>query len=116
MAQYAQLSAYCAKYALSLRAYLAHFSIAVVRGPLGLFLPLAELVRVLVRPFTIGVRLTTNISRGHVLMLIMAVIVGGVCSSALLPTPLWLAVMCLEIFMALLHGTIFSLLVVIYLG
>lgn len=98
-----------------LRAYLAHFSIAGVRGPLGLFLPAAELVRVIVRPLTLGVRLATNISSGHVLMLIMAVIVRGVSPSAMI-FPLWLAVVCLEVFVALLQGVIFSMLVVIYVG
>lgn len=98
-----------------LRAYLAHFSIAGVRGSLGLFLPAAELVRVIVRPLTLGVRLATNISSGHVLMLIMAVIVRGVSLSAMI-FPLWLAVVCLEVFVALLQGVIFSMLVVIYVG
>nr|AFJ54199.1 ATP synthase F0 subunit 6 [Pomphorhynchus sp. TP-2012] len=98
-----------------LSAYLAHFSIASVSGSLGLFLPTAELVSVLVRPLTLGVRLATNISSGHVLMLMMAVMVSGVSLSALM-APLWLAVVCLEVFVALLQGVIFSMLVVIYVG
>nr|YP_010258303.1 ATP synthase F0 subunit 6 [Pomphorhynchus tereticollis]AFJ14714.1 ATP synthase F0 subunit 6 [Pomphorhynchus tereticollis]AFJ14726.1 ATP synthase F0 subunit 6 [Pomphorhynchus tereticollis]AFJ14762.1 ATP synthase F0 subunit 6 [Pomphorhynchus tereticollis] len=93
--------------------YLAHFSIAGVSGPLGLFLPLAELVSVLVRPLTLGVRLATNISSGHVLMLMMSLLLGGVSLSVAL-TPLWLAVVCLEMFVALLQGVIYSMLVVIY--
>nr|YP_010258315.1 ATP synthase F0 subunit 6 [Pomphorhynchus bulbocolli]AFJ54187.1 ATP synthase F0 subunit 6 [Pomphorhynchus bulbocolli] len=97
----------------SLNHYLAHFSIMGIFGVLGCVLPVIELVSVIVRPLTLGVRLATNISSGHVLLLMMALVLG-VSSLSIVGFPLWFAVVCLELFVALLQGLIYASLVVIY--
>nr|WKY96612.1 ATP synthase F0 subunit 6 [Longicollum sp. (in: thorny-headed worms)] len=96
-----------------LSTYLSHFAIAGVGGVLGLILPLAEFVSVAVRPLTLGVRLATNISSGHVLMLMMGLALGAVKAGVWL-LPLWVAVVVLEVFVCVLQGVIYSVLVVIY--
>jgi len=49
---------------------LSHFLPLGIEGLLKAFIPILELVGVLIRPLTLAVRLATNISCGHVVLLI----------------------------------------------
>ncbi len=48
---------------------IAHFLPTGIRGLLKLFIPLLEIVGVVIRPLTLAVRLATNIRCGHVVLL-----------------------------------------------
>nr|YP_011002167.1 ATP synthase F0 subunit 6 [Corynosoma villosum]WPN89819.1 ATP synthase F0 subunit 6 [Corynosoma villosum] len=95
--------------------YLSHFSIVGVKGLLGMMLPFMETFSVLIRPLTLSVRLSTNITSGHVLLTMMSLL--GSCGW------LWgMGVLCvgwvlglLEFFVCVLQAGIFSMLVVVYL-
>lgn len=56
--------------------YLSHFRVIGVRGLLGLVLPLMETFRILIRPLTLRVRLSTNITSGHVLLTLVGLLGG----------------------------------------
>jgi F-type H+-transporting ATPase subunit a len=43
-----------------------------IEGVLKMFIPLLEIIGVLIRPITLAVRLATNISCGHVVLLIFS--------------------------------------------
>jgi F-type H+-transporting ATPase subunit a len=47
-----------------------HFLPSGIEGLLKLFIPVLEIVGVLIRPITLAVRLATNIRCGHVVLLI----------------------------------------------
>jgi F-type H+-transporting ATPase subunit a len=49
---------------------LRHFLPLGIEGLLKLFIPILELIGVLIRPITLAIRLATNISCGHVVLLI----------------------------------------------
>lgn len=49
---------------------LRHFLPRGIEGLLKLFIPVLELIGVLIRPLTLAIRLATNISCGHVVLLI----------------------------------------------
>lgn len=49
---------------------LSHFLPRGIEGLLKLFIPVLELIGVLIRPLTLAIRLATNISCGHVVLLI----------------------------------------------
>jgi len=48
---------------------LSHFLPLGIEGLLKIFIPVLELVGVLIRPLTLAIRLATNISCGHVVLL-----------------------------------------------
>lgn len=48
---------------------ISHFLPRGIEGLLKLFIPVLELIGVLIRPFTLAIRLATNISCGHVVLL-----------------------------------------------
>nr|QJI81286.1 ATP synthase F0 subunit 6 [Centrorhynchus clitorideus] len=95
--------------------YYAHFSIMGVSGGLGVVLPFMEFLSIVIRPLTLGVRLSTNITSGHVLLAMVGVlgVSGSVWGVFVLSTG-WL-LGALEVFVSILQGSIFSLLVMIYL-
>lgn len=49
---------------------LRHFLPSGIEGVLKLFIPVLEMIGVLIRPITLAIRLATNISCGHVVLLI----------------------------------------------
>lgn len=49
---------------------LSHFLPIGIRGLLKIFIPVLEMIGVLIRPITLAIRLATNISCGHVVLLI----------------------------------------------
>nr|WFF64446.1 ATP synthase F0 subunit 6 [Pseudoacanthocephalus sp.] len=92
--------------------HLSHYSVSGVAGVMGVILPTLELVSVLVRPLTLGVRLATNISSGHVLLQFGGLVMGVL--SGVLVVVVMLLLM-LEVFVGLLQGFIFGALVVMYM-
>ena len=101
-------------YYRSLPRYLRHFAIVGVRGILGLILPVLELFRVAIRPLTLSVRLATNISRGHVMLLMLALFSsGGFLGLLLLVSSVVLVT--LEFLVGVLQAAIFSMLVATYI-
>lgn len=93
------------------REFLGHFLPLGSGGVFVYILPVLELFRWLVRPLTLGVRLRVNISRGHVLLLIL-----GVFSSRLGLAVLrgLLGVFVLEFVVSYLQGYIYVSLLVLY--
>lgn len=51
---------------------LRHFLPSGIEGLLKIFIPVLELIGVLIRPMTLAIRLATNISCGHVVLLIFS--------------------------------------------
>jgi len=51
---------------------LSHFLPLGIEGLLKLFIPVLEIIGVLIRPITLAIRLATNISCGHVVLLIFS--------------------------------------------
>jgi F-type H+-transporting ATPase subunit a len=51
---------------------LRHFLPSGIEGLLKLFIPILELIGVLIRPLTLAIRLATNISCGHVVLLMFS--------------------------------------------
>ena len=49
---------------------LSHFLPLGIQGVLKVFIPVLELIGVLIRPLTLAIRLATNIRCGHVVLLI----------------------------------------------
>jgi F-type H+-transporting ATPase subunit a len=49
---------------------ISHFLPLGITGLLKIFIPILEIIGVLIRPLTLAVRLATNISCGHVVLLI----------------------------------------------
>jgi F-type H+-transporting ATPase subunit a len=49
---------------------LRHFLPSGIQGLLKVFIPVLELIGVLIRPLTLAIRLATNIRCGHVVLLI----------------------------------------------
>lgn len=48
---------------------LSHFLPLGIQGILKLFIPVLEVIGVIIRPLTLAIRLATNISCGHVVLL-----------------------------------------------
>ncbi len=93
--------------------YLQHFLLFGVRGLMVVVLPFVELIRLLLRPVTLGVRLSANMTRGHILLCF----VGLLCSKRvfiLLVFVVMLFLCFLEIFVSILQGVVFSILVCLY--
>lgn len=59
---------------------IGHFLPRGIEGLLKLFIPLLEIIGVLIRPLTLAVRLATNISCGHVVLLIFSFFVFNVAN------------------------------------
>ena len=49
---------------------IGHFLPRGIEGVLKLFIPVLEIIGVIIRPITLAIRLATNISCGHVVLLI----------------------------------------------
>ena len=57
---------------------ISHFLPIGIEGILKIFIPVLEIVGVLIRPITLAIRLATNISCGHVVLLIFSYFVFNV--------------------------------------
>lgn len=81
-----------------------------------LFLPLVEIFRQLIRPFTLIVRLSTNLSSGHIMLYMFSFF--SVSSLALTFVLLFvlLALLMLELFISLLQAYIFTSLIYLYVS
>ena len=84
---------------------------------LALILPVIELFRLLIRPFTLMVRLRTNLSSGHIMFFIFsyfAVAAKSYSALSLLIGGLIFILYCLEVFVCLLQAYIFASLLTLY--
>jgi F-type H+-transporting ATPase subunit a len=59
---------------------LSHFLPLGIEGLLKIFIPVLELIGVLIRPLTLAIRLATNISCGHVVLLIFRFFVFNIAN------------------------------------
>lgn len=57
-----------------------HFLPRGIEGVLKLFIPILEIIGVIIRPITLAIRLATNISCGHVVLLIFSYFVFNVAN------------------------------------
>lgn len=64
---------------------LRHFLPRGIEGLLKLFIPVPELVGVIIRPITLAIRLATNISCGHVVLLIFRFFAFNVANYLVIP-------------------------------
>jgi ATP synthase subunit 6 len=80
--------------------------------PIGLirFIVLIELVRQLIRPITLGVRLAANLTAGHLLLQLLSSIRLRVTVMSQLP------LLVLELLVAVVQGYVFVLLLTLYLS
>jgi F-type H+-transporting ATPase subunit a len=60
---------------------ISHYLPLGVEGLLKVFIPVIELLGVIIRPFTLAVRLATNIRCGHVVLLMFSFFVFNVSNS-----------------------------------
>jgi len=93
----------------------SHFLPTGVTGLLRLFIPLIEILGVMIRPITLAVRLATNIRCGHVVLLIFGYFslsyrVGLVLIVSLLIFALFI----IELLVCLIQAYVFWRLVYIY--
>jgi len=93
--------------------FFGHFTLSGIGSVMALFLPRIELFRIIIRPLTLSVRLATNITSGHVMILILALFrstsILGVVVLFLL-----LLVSFIEVIVGMLQAFIFSILIVTY--
>lgn len=97
---------------VSLSSYVSHFCTDNTPLMLRIVLPTLELFSVIIRPLTLRIRLATNITRGHVLLVMFFLFIRSLKGSLLiliLPM-LWV----LETCVAVLQAFIFSTLVEMY--
>lgn len=81
------------------------------------FLPLVEIFRNLIRPFTLMVRLRTNLSAGHIMIYMFsyfAIAGKAYLTLALSVRTLMFLLFCLEVFVCLLQAYIFTSLLALY--
>ena len=99
----------------NLTSYLAHLQPLGAPAILSPFLCIIELVRILVRPFTLAVRLTANLSTGHILLALLgtAFTKSGLVLIVLLSI-LGLFYVIFEIAVCLIQAYIFTLLTTLY--
>nr|QEG77737.1 ATP synthase F0 subunit 6 [Brentisentis yangtzensis] len=95
---------------VSISTYTAHFCIEGVPFILSVVLPTLELFSVIIRPLTLSVRLATNITSGHVLLLMFFLFMSSGATLIMILPFLWI----LEICVAMLQAFIFSTLVEMY--
>lgn len=102
-------------YITQLKSFILH--ILPYGAPISLifFLPLIEIFSQLIRPFTLIIRLSTNISRGHIILYIFSYFTLG--SDLLSPfiLPMLTFLYFLEIFISILQAYIFVTLIMLYL-
>lgn len=86
-------------------------------SPMGLsiLLPLIEGFSHLIRPFTLMIRLRTNLSSGHIILYIFSFFAVSSLSLTTLITPVLILLMLLEVFVSALQAYIFSSLLLIYI-
>nr|YP_214838.1 ATP synthase F0 subunit 6 [Leptorhynchoides thecatus]AAT64935.1 ATP synthase F0 subunit 6 [Leptorhynchoides thecatus] len=93
--------------------YISSFCVKMTPMWLCPFMPMLELVSVLLRPITLSVRLATNITSGHVLITIF-LLFSSVCLSSMSLYILIMLLWFLELCISVLQGLIFSMLVGLY--
>nr|YP_003002169.1 ATP synthase F0 subunit 6 [Hemidactylus frenatus]ACS37288.1 ATP synthase F0 subunit 6 [Hemidactylus frenatus] len=100
-------------------ASLAHMLPLGTPGPLIPALILIETVSLLIRPLALGVRLTANLTAGHLLMTLISLTALKMLSLAppiaILTTTLLALLACLELAVAIIQAYVFTLLVSLYL-
>jgi len=97
--------------------FVAHLLPYGTPAGLALILPVIELFRFLIRPFTLMVRLRTNLSSGHIMMFIFsyfALASKSLPSLSLLMGGLMFLLYRLELFVCLLQAYIFASLLALY--
>ena len=77
-----------------------------------------ELIGLLTKPFALSVRLLANMNAGHIIIMAFLGIIINMKSIGVAfgSVPMAIAINMLEIFVAFLHGYIFSLLSSIFIG
>lgn len=87
-------------------------------SPVGLilFLPLIEIFSQLIRPFTLIIRLRTNLSRGHIMLYMFSyfALLSDVLSTVIVPAifVLFILEICISILQAYIFATLISLYIV----
>lgn len=98
------------------KSFIAH--ILPYGSPVGLmiFLPLVEVFSQLIRPFTLIIRLRTNLSRGHIILYMFSyfTLLSDVLSVVIVPAITILFV--LEICISMLQAYIFVTLITLYIA
>jgi len=93
----------------------SHFLPTGVTGLLRLFIPLIEILGVMIRPITLAVRLATNIRCGHVVLLIFGYFsVSYRVGLVLIVSLLIFALFIIELLVCLIQAYVFWRLVYIY--
>jgi len=95
---------------------LSHYLPLGVEGVLKVFIPLIELLGVLIRPITLAIRLATNIRCGHVVLLIFRFFVFNIRTSlVVLISVLLYGLYFIEFLVCVIQAYVFWRLIYIYL-
>lgn len=102
-------------FARQFKSFIAH--ILPYGSPIGLilFLPLIEIFSQLIRPFTLIIRLRTNLSRGHIMLYMFSyfALLSDALSTIIIPAIFILFI--LEICISILQAYIFATLISLYI-
>lgn len=95
---------------------ISHFLPIGIEGLLKLFIPLLEIIGVVIRPITLAIRLATNISCGHVVLLIFSYFAFNVVSYLVISIRLLLfGLYFIEFLVCIIQAYVFWRLLYIYI-
>lgn len=93
-----------------------HFLPRGIEGLLKLFIPVLELIGVLIRPLTLAIRLATNIRCGHVVLLIFRFFAFNVANYLVISvTILLFGLYFIEFLVCIIQAYVFRRLIYIYI-
>lgn len=98
------------------RDFVAHMLPYGSPSALILFLPLVEVFRQIIRPFTLIVRLRTNLSSGHIMLYIFSFFSLSSFTLTVILFVVLGALLMLELFISLLQAYIFTSLMYLYIS
>lgn len=100
----------------NLQVMIRHFLPRGIEGLLKLFIPVLELIGVLIRPLTLAIRLATNIRCGHVVLLIFRFFAFNVANYLVISvTILLFGLYFIEFLVCIIQAYVFRRLIYIYI-
>lgn len=95
---------------------ISHFLPRGIEGLLKIFIPILELIGVLIRPMTLAIRLATNISCGHVVLLIFRFFAFNIANYLVISISLLLyGLYFIEFLVCIIQAYVFRSLIYIYI-
>lgn len=98
------------------REFIAHILPYGSPAALMIFLPLVEIFSQIIRPFTLMVRLSTNLSSGHIILYMFSFFSISSFSLTFILFFALIALLLLELFISILQAYIFTSLIYLYVS